>query len=84
MKENVLFYTTRMKIKMPIKSDLVEIMRWSNCSDPIPPPGTPGDITFFALAPPLMITFEFRAPPLPGPHKELINIYQNVAYVQFL
>ena len=27
------------------------VMRRSNCSDPIPPPGTPGDITFFVVAP---------------------------------
>ena len=42
-------------------------MRRSNCSAPIPPPGTPGDITFFVVAPPFFITFDFCAPPLPRP-----------------
>ena len=31
-------------------SDGILLMRRSNCSDPIPPPGDPGDITFFGVA----------------------------------
>ena len=56
----------------------------SNCSAPIPPPGTPGDITFFVVAPPFFITFDFCAPPLPRPPKEVLNMYHNFQYVPYL
>ena len=56
---------------------VVALMRRSNCSATIPPPGTPGDITFFVSAPPFFITFDFCAPPLPRPPKEVLNLYHN-------
>ena len=41
---------------------LTLVMRRSNCSAPIPP-GHPGDITFFVVAPVLLSLYFFLAPP---------------------
>ena len=40
------------------------IMRRSNCSVPIPPPGHPGNITFLGACPCLLITLFFPCPTL--------------------
>ena len=45
----------------------------SNCSALIPP-GTPGNITFFVVAPPFFITSDFFAPPLSPPSKLIHNM----------